>query len=227
MICKENIMPKREALIIPDRPTLEYENQLWKEGFRVIAGLDEAGRGAWAGPVFAAAVVLPTDNRVIDLLKGVRDSKCMTAKARERWRGCIQSASVAWTIGMASHLEIDQNGIVPATCLAMQRALDKLVYEPNYLLVDYIHIRDIACPQLSLTKGDCRSLSIAAASVLAKTARDDFMVQLGHQYPGYGFAQHKGYGTTQHNAAIEKLGPSTMHRRSFNPIKTYVLSEKS
>jgi ribonuclease HII len=220
-------MPKREIVIVPDKPSLEYENQLWEEGFRVVAGLDEAGRGAWAGPVFAAAVVLPTDNRVSDLLKGVRDSKCMTAKQRERWRGCIQSASVAWTIGMASHLDIDKIGIVPATCLAMQRALDQLVYEPNYLLVDYIQIRDCACPQLSLTKGDCRSLSIAAASVLAKTARDDFMVQLEQQFPGYGFAQHKGYGTAQHQDAIEKMGPSMVHRHSFNPIKSYYYSEES
>jgi ribonuclease HII len=225
MIYGENILPKHETFVVPDRPTLEYENQLWEEGFRVVAGLDEAGRGAWAGPVFAAAVVLPTDNRVTDLLNGVRDSKCMTAKQRERWRGCIQSASVAWTIGMASHLEIDQLGIVPATCLAMQRALDELVYEPNYLLVDYIQIRGCACPQISLTKGDCRSLSIAAASVLAKTARDEFMVQLGQLFPCYGFDQHKGYGTAHHRAAIEEIGPSIVHRRSFNPIKTLSFSK--
>ena len=97
-----------ETYFIPEKPTLEYENRLWEEGFRVVAGLDEAGRGAWAGPVFAAAVVLPTDNRVLNLLNGVRDSKCMTPNQRERWRGCIQSASVAWTIGSASHLEIDR-----------------------------------------------------------------------------------------------------------------------
>ena len=216
-------MPKREVYVIPEKPTLEYENQLWEDGFRVIAGLDEAGRGAWAGPVFAAAVVLPTDNRVLDLLNGVRDSKCMTPKQRERWRGCIQSASVAWTIGSASHLEIDETGIVPATCLAMQRAIDQLVYEPNYLLVDYIHIRDCSCPQLSLPKGDCQSLSIAAASVLAKTARDEYMIQLDQQFPGYGFAQHKGYGTAQHRSAVEKLGPCIVHRRSFNPIKTFLI----
>jgi ribonuclease HII len=221
MTCEENIMPKREAYVIPEKPTLEYENQLWGEGFRVVAGLDEAGRGAWAGPVFAAAVVLPTDNHVIDLLNGVRDSKCMTAKQREHWRGCIQSASVTWTIGSASHLEVDEIGIVPATCLAMQRALDDLLYEPNYLLVDYIQIRDCSCPQLSLPKGDCRSLSIAAASVLAKTERDEYMTKLDKQFPGYGFAQHKGYGTAQHRLAIEKLGPCIVHRRSFKPIKGF------
>lgn len=216
-------MPKREVYVIPEKPTLEYENQLWEDGFRVVAGLDEAGRGAWAGPVFAAAVVLPSDNRVLNLLNGVRDSKCMTPKQREHWRGCIQSASVAWTVGSASHLEIDEIGIVPATCLAMQRAIDQLVYEPNYLLVDYIHIRDCSCPQLSLPKGDCQSLSIAAASVLAKTARDEYMIQLDQQFPGYGFAQHKGYGTAQHRSAVEKLGPCIVHRRSFNPIKTFLI----
>ena len=212
-------MRAREAYIIPEKPTLEFEYQLWEEGFRIVAGLDEAGRGAWAGPVYAAAVVLPTNNKILDLLSGVRDSKRMTPLQRDRWRGCIQSASVTWTVGSATHKEIDVLGIVPATCLAMQRALDDLVYQPNHLLVDYIQIRDCACPQLSLPKGDCRSLSIAAASVLAKTARDEYMRQLDTQYPGYGFARHKGYGTAQHQAALAKLGPCTIHRFSFKPIK--------
>ena len=213
-------MRKRESYIVPEKPTLEHENRLWGEGFRIVAGMDEAGRGAWAGPVYAAAVVLPTHNRVLDLLSGVRDSKRMTARQRERWLGCIQSASVAWTIGSATHSEIDRIGIVPATCLAMQRALDEMMYKPTYLLVDYIQIRDCAFPQLSLPKGDCRSLSIAAASIIAKTARDVFMVELDQRYPGYGFRRHKGYGTRQHRAAIEKLGPCPVHRFSFHPIKS-------
>jgi len=212
-------MRTRETYTIPDRPTLEYEKQLWESGFRIVAGLDEAGRGAWAGPVYAAAVVLPTDNRVVELLNGVRDSKRMTPLQRDRWRGCIQSASIAWAVGSAAHEEIDELGVLPATCLAMQRALDELIYEPSYLLVDYIQIRGCACPQLSLTKGDCRSLSIAAASVLAKTARDDFMVNLDRQFPGYGFARHKGYGTAQHRATLAELGPCPVHRYSFRPIK--------
>ena len=213
-------MRRRETYTIPEKPTLKYEKQLWGEGFRIVAGLDEAGRGAWAGPVYAAAVVLPTDNRVVDLLSGVRDSKRMTPLQRDRWRGCIQSAAIVWTIGLATHDEIDKLGIVPATCLAMLRALDELVYEPTYLLVDYIQIRDCACPQLSLPKGDCRSLSIAAASVLAKTARDAYMLELDQRFPGYGFARHKGYGTAQHRAALKELGPCPIHRHSFRPIKT-------
>ena len=213
-------MRRREAYTIPEKPTLKYERQLWGDGFRIVAGLDEAGRGAWAGPVYAAAVVLPTDNHVVDLLSGVRDSKRMTPLQRDRWRGCIQSAAIVWTIGLATHDEIDKLGIVPATCLAMLRALDELVYEPTYLLVDYIQIRDCACPQLSLPKGDCRSLSIAAASVLAKTARDAYMLELDQRFPGYGFARHKGYGTAQHRAALKELGPCPIHRHSFRPIKT-------
>jgi len=212
-------MPAREPYIVPERPTLKYEQKLWEEGFRIVAGLDEAGRGAWAGPVFSAAVVLPTDNRVLALLSGVRDSKRMTVNQRNLWRECIQSDSVAWKVASASSTEIDEIGIVPATCLAMQRALDELTYEPTYLLVDYIQIRDCACPQISLPKGDCRSLSIAAASVLAKTERDAYMVELDRQYPGYGFARHKGYGTKQHRSALEKLGPCPIHRFTFRPIK--------
>jgi len=131
---------KREVVAIPDKPTLEYEQQLWGEGFQVVAGLDEAGRGAWAGPVFAAAVVLPRDDRVMRLLDGVRDSKRMTAKQRAKYLDCIKSVSVAWTIGSASNEEIDRVGIVPATCLAMERAINELVYNPTYLLVDYIQI---------------------------------------------------------------------------------------
>jgi len=215
-------MRMHETYTIPEKPTLKYEKQLWEGGFRIVAGLDEAGRGAWAGPVYAAAVVLPTDNRVSELLSGVRDSKRMTPLQRNRWRGCIQSAAVAWTVGSATHEEIDKLGIVPATYLAMRRALDELVYQPTYLLVDYIQIHDCACPQLSLPKGDCRSLSIAAASVLAKTARDAYMLELDQRFPGYGFARHKGYGTVQHCAALAELGPCPIHRRSFRPIKAAV-----
>ncbi len=215
-------MRTRKTYTVPKKPTLEYEKQLWGDGFRIVAGLDEAGRGAWAGPVYAAAVVLPTDTRMVNLLNGVRDSKRMTPLQRNRWRGCIQSASISWTIGSATHEEIDKLGIVPATCLAMRRAIDEMMYKPTYLLVDYIEISNCACPQISLTKGDCRSLSIAAASVLAKTARDAYMVELDRRFPGYGFARHKGYGTRQHHTALAKLGPCPVHRYSFRPIKNAV-----
>ena len=215
-------MRGRNPVTLPEKPNLTYEKQLWEQGFRVIAGLDEAGRGAWAGPVYAAAVVLPNDDRVCDLLSGVRDSKQMTARQRERYEGCIKSVSITWAVGSASEVEIDRLGIVPATCLAMQRAIDELVYPPNYLLIDYISLQDSACPQLSLPKGDCQSLSIAAASVLAKTSRDAFMITQDAQYPGYGFARHKGYGTAQHRAALKELGPTPFHRKTFRPVSEMV-----
>jgi len=211
-------MRGRSPIVLPIKPNLFFEKQLWGEGFRVIAGLDEAGRGAWAGPVYAAAIALPNDNHVFRVLDGVRDSKQMTARQRARYEGCIKSVSIAWGVGSASEGEIDQLGIVPATCLAMQRAIDELVYPPNHLLIDYISMRDCACPQLSLPKGDCRSLSIAAASVLAKTTRDAFMIAQDANYPGYGFARHKGYGTALHRAALKELGPTPFHRKSFKPI---------
>jgi len=209
---------RNKTHILPEKPDLRYEKQLWEKGFRVIAGLDEAGRGAWAGPVTAAAVVLPNDERVCQLLAGVRDSKQMTPRQRQSWEGCIKSVSVTWAVACASEAEIDENGIVEATCMAMQRAIDELVYPPNHLLVDYIAIQDCSYPQLSLPKGDCQSLSIAAASVLAKTARDAFMASLDEQLPGYGFARHKGYGTPRHRAALRELGPAPVHRKSFRPI---------
>lgn len=215
-------MRSRNPIALPIKPNLSYEEQLWGEGYRIIAGLDEAGRGAWAGPVFAAAVALPNDERVCEVLDGVRDSKQMTARQRERYEGCIKSVSIAWAVGSASETEIDQLGILPATCLAMQRTLNELVYPPNHLLIDYISLRDCACPQLSLPKGDCRSLSIAAASVLAKTARDAFMAAQDTLYPNYGFARHKGYGTPQHQAALKALGATPFHRKSFRPVSAII-----
>ena len=216
-------MPKKTALILPAKPTLEHEWRLWGEGFRIVAGLDEAGRGAWAGPVYAAAVALPQDERVCQLLYGVRDSKRMTALQRERWQGCIRSVAMAWGVGSASAAEIDEQGILPATSLAMQRALDELTFPPAYLLLDYISLHDCACPQLSMPKGDCQSLSIAAASVLAKTARDAHMIALDGKFPGYGLARHKGYGTARHRAALEALGLCSEHRRSFRPVREMAL----
>jgi len=216
-------MPGIKTIDLPARPNLDFERQLWEEGFQVVAGLDEAGRGAWAGPVYAAAVVLPNDERIMDLLSGVRDSKCMIALQRERWKDCIKSASVAWAVASASHEEIDEIGILPATCLAMQRALEEFHNPPHHLLVDYIQIRECACPQLSIPKGDCRSLSIAAASVLAKTSRDAYMLKIDEQYPGYGFARHKGYGTELHHRSLKQQGPCNIHRKTFRPVREIIL----
>ena len=203
----------------PCLPNMEYESALWREGSTLVAGLDEAGRGAWAGPVFAAAVILPNDVRVKQILHGVNDSKKLSAKQRQRWKGCIQSASIAWAVASASEKEIDEMGIVPATCAAMTRALDQLHYRPTSLLIDYVKLPDCDLPQTSLPKGDTISLSIASASILAKTARDEYMILLDEQYPQYGFARHKGYGTALHRSALQENGVCPLHRLSFAPMK--------
>ena len=200
-------------------PDLSLENPLWQGGVSRLAGVDEAGRGAWAGPVAAAAVILPADEEILQTLKGVRDSKQMTPLQRLRWVGQIQQLAAAWGVGMASNQEIDALGIVPATRLAMQRALQALKVSPQHLLIDALRLPEVELPQTSLPHGDAISLSIAAASVLAKTARDAIMVEFDHQYTGYGFARHKGYGTAAHSAALQRLGACPLHRFSFAPLK--------
>jgi ribonuclease HII len=200
-------------------PDLQEENHLWQEGFLHIAGLDEAGRGAWAGPVAAGAVIIPHDSQILNQLHGVRDSKQMTPAQRNFWAVEIKKMVLCWGVGMASQQEIDQIGILPATRLAMKRALDQLTLFPTHLLIDALRLPDESVAQTALIKGDVRSLSIAAASVLAKTTRDAFMAACDSQYPGYHFAQHKGYGTRKHQAALEKLGPCPLHRFSFAPIQ--------
>jgi ribonuclease HII len=200
-------------------PTLEYEQYLWKGGFSHVAGIDEAGRGAWAGPVAAAAVILPCDITLLEKLEGVRDSKLMTPAARESWAPRIKEAALAWGVGFASSQEIDTMGIVPATRLAALRALEAFQPQPcppDYLLTDYLVFRELALPQTALVKGDRLSLSVAAASVLAKTARDAIMRELDGEYPTYGFARHKGYGTAFHRQTINRSGFCPHHRRSFS-----------
>jgi ribonuclease HII len=196
-------------------PGLHLEQALWHSGFKFIAGIDEAGRGAWAGPVVAGAVILPNDPRLGLTLDGVRDSKQMTPRQREHWVLEIKSAALAWSVGLASAAEIDEIGILPANRLAMSRAIDGLSLTPEYHLFDFIHWKD--CPYVGekLVKGETQSLSIAAASVLAKTTRDALMRELEAQFPGYEFARHKGYGTAIHRAAIARLGLASIHRQSF------------
>jgi ribonuclease HII len=204
--------------LLPESPDLAFENELWQAGCQTVAGIDEAGRGAMAGPVVAAAVILPTDPLLPASLAGIRDSKQMTRAERDEARERIQAIAVAWAAGMASHLEIDTYGLVPATRLAALRALAGLSLPPDHLLLDYLFLEDFPASQTSLIKGDCRSLSIAAASVLAKTERDAWMVELDRQYPGYGFAIHKGYCTSLHKAMLRRLGTTPFHRRSFRPV---------
>jgi ribonuclease HII len=203
-------------------PDLSFELLLWEAGAIYLAGLDEAGRGAWAGPVSAAAVILPPDPGLSTLLKGVRDSKQMTPRQRAAWSGEIRTAAVAWGVGFASQAEIDEVGILPATRLAMQRALAELKPQPQHLLLDAVRLPRLTLPQTVLIKGDQRSLSIAAASVLAKTARDALLVAWDDTYPGYGFARHKGYGTAIHQQALQIKGPCPLHRLSFAPIRELV-----
>jgi len=212
---------KFDCSLIPDTPDLRFERALWESGIACLAGIDEAGRGAWAGPVAAAAVILPSDLTLPDRLAGVRDSKEMTPAEREEWAEPIQREALAWGVAFASHIEIDELGILPATRLAVARALACLPISPQHLLVDYLELADIPIPQTALIKGDARSLSIAAASVLAKTARDAWMVEQDRLFPGYGFHRHKGYGTAFHQAALDRLGPCSIHRRSFAPLRVW------
>ena len=210
---------------LPSDPDLSFEIALWQEGWQAVAGIDEAGRGALAGPVAAAAIILPADPYLNRMLSGVRDSKQMTPLARMHWAIRLKEIALAWGIGYASSDEIDAIGIVPATRLAALRAVQQLKPQPEHLLIDYLSLPEISLPQTSLVKGDARCYSIAAASILAKTSRDQLCNDLDSQYPGYGFSQHKGYGTRLHLAALAQLGPAPVHRQSFAPIAFYYRRE--
>jgi ribonuclease HII len=182
--------------------------------------LDEAGRGALAGPVAVGAVILPHDPTLPSTLAGLRDSKLMTPPERFRLAPLIQACAQTWGVGFASAEEIDAMGIVPATRLAASRALAALTLFPDALLTDFrLELPELDLPQSAIVKGDQRSFSIAAASVLAKTARDALMLELDRQYPGYGLEKHKGYGTQLHRAAILRLGYSPIHRKTFKTKK--------
>ncbi len=194
---------------------LAQERALWRKGYRLIAGVDEAGMGPWAGPVVAAAVVLPRDFRP----PGIDDSKALNEPLRERLAVEIRAAAVAWGLGVAEVDEIDRLNIYRAGLVAMRRAVEALSVSPDFVLVDARTIPAIAAPQKGLIRGDALSLTIAAASIVAKTARDAMMRDLDRQYPGYGFARHKGYGTPEHKERLSRLGPCPIHRRSFAPVR--------
>jgi ribonuclease HII len=204
---------------MPDIPSLDFEKNFWKNGIRLVAGIDEAGRGAWAGPVSASAVILPADPQILRTLYGVRDSKQMTACQRAYWKKIIREVSVCWAVGWGTVEEIDRVGILNATRLAMKRAVHGLKLVPLHLLIDAVQIKSLDIPQTSLIKGDVQVLSISAASVLAKTARDARMILLDKSFPSYGFARHKGYGTAFHREALIHFGPCEIHRFSFAPVK--------
>ena len=198
-----------------DRELLGLEQKFWAEGFSFIGGVDEVGRGSLAGPVVAACVVLP---RGVEL-PAVNDSKQLTEKRREELEDELKSLpGLQWGVGVVDVEEIDRLNILRATHLAMRKAVLELG-KVDFLLVDGNPVPGLPYPSHSEVKGDAKSASIAAASIIAKVTRDRMMVELDAEYPGYGFAEHKGYGTKAHLENLRRLGPSPVHRRSFGPVK--------
>ncbi len=207
-------------------PTLAVERSLFADGYHWIAGIDEVGRGAWAGPVVAAAVILPVQEQtLIADLAGVRDSKLLTPAQRHSLAQRIRAQALTVGTGMVSHSEIDAHGIVAATRRAMLLALAALPFQPDYLVIDALTLPGCPIAQMAIIHGDARCLSVAAASIIAKVTRDNWMVGQDSAYPGYGFAQHKGYGTRAHQSALARLGPTTIHRRSFAPLRHYLSAQ--
>ncbi len=202
---------------------LQFERKVWASGCQRVAGVDEAGRGPLAGPVVAAAVVFSRafieqeEHRLFDALT---DSKQLTANQRDRFFELLfKSPEVEIGIGFGDVLEIDEINILCATHRSMNRALHHLASLPEYALIDGLPVPNLPCPSLAIVKGDARSLSIAAASVIAKVTRDRWMTDLDHRHPEYGFVRHKGYGTTAHIQALLKYGAIDQHRRSFRPVR--------
>jgi ribonuclease HII len=201
---------------------LQFERQFWEQGCVRLAGVDEAGRGPLAGPVVAAAVVFDRaflEAEQYGVLLGIDDSKTLTESQREHFYALLsRSPHLSMGVGSADVAEIDTLNILRATHLAMKRALLALSPPPDFALVDGLPVQGLPCPSLAIVKGDARCLSIAAASIVAKVTRDRLMRELDRDYPVYGFAQHKGYGTKAHLQALLKEGPSPVHRRSFRPV---------
>jgi ribonuclease HII len=202
-------------------PTFVEESVLYRQGYRLIAGIDEAGRGPLAGPVVAGAVIFPDDFNP-PWLNGIRDSKQLSPGRRDKLFSCIQESGIAWGSGVVSHQDIDSLGIVPATRKAMILAMQHLPERPDFLLVDALPISQSGMAFKAIIKGDQRSLSIAAASIVAKVTRDRIMVEEDLTYPGYDFALHKGYPTRAHMESLQRLGPCPIHRRSFAPVRALV-----
>lgn len=189
----------------------EIEEECYGRGFSVICGVDEAGRGPLAGPVCAAAVILPEHLQI----PGLNDSKKLTDKKRRELFPLIKEQAIAYGIGLASHQEIDEINILQATYLAMERALSQLNVKPDLALIDGNRAKDFGLPVQTVIKGDSLSANIAAASILAKVTRDDLMLEMAKEYPGYGFEVHKGYGTKAHYEALREKGPCAIHRMTF------------
>lgn len=207
-----------ELFSVASLDTLMFEKAAYSSGFSHVAGIDEAGRGPLAGPVMAAAVILPAGLSII----GVDDSKKLTPDKREKLFAIIMAQALSVGVGIVTPAEIDRINILQATRRAMLAAVQQLSPQPDYLLIDGISTIDSAIPQKTIKKGDSLSLSISAASIIAKVTRDRLMIKMESKYPGYGFAGHKGYGSAAHMDAIRRLGPSPIHRLTFGGVKEYV-----
>ena len=206
-------------------PDWSLERDLYRRGLTAIAGVDEAGRGPLAGPVVAAAVILPAPLTGQEpWLAALDDSKRLSPKQREKALPLIKRHAAAVSVALESPAAIDRLGIGQAVIRAMLRAVAGLARQPQHLLLDYVPIKECPYPFAALIKGDRRSYSIAAASIVAKTARDRIMIQAADRYPGYGFAGNKGYPTAQHRAKLQELGPCPLHRRSFAPVRQAALA---
>jgi len=206
------------------RPNLDHENKLKSQGYMLIAGIDEAGRGALAGPVVASAVILPHPAN-LPWFELVRDSKELNSRKRESLFDLINKEAVAVGIGIVTPQVIDSINIFKATKLAMMQAVENLSEQPNFLLIDRLSLSQCPIPQEGITGGDKTCLSIACASIMAKVTRDRMMEEFDQIYPGYGFAQHKGYGTMKHISCLQKLGPSPIHRRYFAPVRNIIMGQ--
>lgn len=203
------------------RPTFKKEAALFTQGFSFVAGIDEAGRGAWAGPVVAAAVIFPPGKPdLLTALAPIRDSKLLTARQRENLLPVIKAYALAVGVGVASPSLIDRTNIIAATRFAMRRAVEKLSPRPQFLLIDALRLPQVSIPQDVFFKAESISLSVAAASIVAKVTRDRLMIFLAEKYPQYGFERHKGYGTKLHQENLARFGACRIHRFSFSPIKT-------
>lgn len=202
-------------------PSFGEEKILKAQGYRYIAGVDEAGRGALAGPVVAAAVILPM-NKDLPFISQVRDSKKLTPLKREYLFHHVHESAVALGIGMSGLETIDTLGIVTATRLAMKSAIEQLSPPADYMLVDYMRLPEVDLPQKGITHGDDLSYSIACASIIAKVSRDRLMMKLNEEYSGYGLANHKGYGTREHVECLRRLGPCPIHRKTFSPVREMI-----
>ncbi|MFH1226051.1 MAG: ribonuclease HII [bacterium] len=199
-------------------PTRRQENILRKQGYQKIAGVDEVGRGAWAGPLVAAAVILPVEFKLI----GLKDSKQLSPALREQFFLKIINNASAWAVGLVSEKTIDQHGLTYANLLAMEQAINRLAIAPDYILLDAFNLKKITLPQKAIIKGDQKIYCIAAASIVAKVFRDNLLKRFHRTFPQYNFARHKGYGTREHYELICQHGICELHRQSFRPFNSLV-----